>query len=1562
MQDYKVLRPVGKGSFGKVYLAQNIVDKRNYCLKVIKLKGIPPKEREACRNEVMLMQRLQHPNIVAYKDSFFANGRDNLCIVMTFADGGDLGQRITDAKSHLFKEDQIMHWFVQAALAIHYMHENKVLHRDIKAQNIFMLGNGRLVLGDLGISKVLDGTVQFAQTQIGTPYYMSPELFKNKPYNHKSDVWALGCVLYELCTLVHPFDAGNIQGLAQKIMKGSYAPISAKYSTSLRNLVSSMLAVNVNSRPSVAEVLQQPYLKKHIYNFVKDIAERSNQGVGAAVFANEVHGQAGLQPVSEGTMIFRAAAMKAANVGGGDALTSAVAAGLGPHANNLNQQLIGLGLQSTVKQALQDAVVSASTPAAGLKPAFSLQNLIKEKESAVAAPVASVAPSAPLQKVSSSESNDKVILGPDGRPLSPTRARKYLKEQQAALEREEERKRAVEAALERLRKEKELRAKMQVDAKRLAERRASSAVGSDRDSRAGNAQPSSNNAAIAGGHGAALLRNLLPPSSGGGIGIAAVGAAKINVAPLASAPSTSAVGSSSSVVAVQAAAVRQQADRAAAIQQARVAVGMVAPVGLGGGAAPGSSVAAGGGAGGRVPVRVSGGVSSSSSSSNNPSNAGSGAARLLAVLPSALDRPGSKPSSAGSVGSSAAAAEAKVQAQQLKKESASADAARRAKVDDAIAKMVPQSGGGISAASKDERRSGAAAVADLDAWEREKGLVAAGVRVKERPGISALQAVSGPAVASSGTSSKPSSRDSSLERQPSNSDRSSSAASAAVPAASLNGVGGRGIASKPSPAAASSVPSAPSVSGSAVQAKSSRAPSAERPLPTAAAAKAVLPLQPQQASIASSKLGGGDSNSRPPSGASSVSISAQSSIVLPDDDAVSARERVLLRKEEKRKADEEAERERLRAAALESYQERARAAYLTREQFSGVGAAKAGALPIAQPVLDKSLEQSRQLTKALSLPGSRFLSSDGKNEEPADSQKERVANVEEAGVEEEEDEDESGGIYANGELPFDANDDSEDEVILESAVDDYDNDDSNNDSGSASALPSADSSNSSSRGTKSVSSSSSSSAAHGRSDDILDVETQLRQELQRSTMRCADLRKSLDVARIVAVKAGVQLNQVGSAVKQRRMSDASTLVSTPKDRSSIGSYAGGGGGGGGGFSLPPSAFDREVDARIVAHSGRPTVNVYFPADERPIRPAAAYGGSPVDGGEPSPLAAATGQAQALAPNVIGRNLPPPSSISSSTQDQRIVEAAAARAPLPPAGRPVLAPSAAATAAAGGYIKATHQSSHPVAEPPVVPGARSHHHPAQLGAHSVTTSSYDSPSLTSENLGTNDEDDDENKENEDDDEEEEDIGDEDGDEDGQVVFARPAPNSGGRKKLHDGTIREEDEGEGDEEEEEEEEDYEDEESSSTFGSGGFASEFKTHLLGMPSGETTLTSGYMQTQSLPGGGAGGGSGRGSLSSRVEELRKMCLAGLGQEAFESVYTAVKEAVWEEQDDEDDDTGSSTVGATGAADEASAPSFSFATTDVLSKVASKLNLTPQQSEFVDVVQTLVHIEQDLL
>jgi NIMA (never in mitosis gene a)-related kinase 1/4/5 len=164
MDEYEPMKVLGEGSYGKVYLMKSKTTRDLVCTKVIKLKNIPKKEQEACRNEVELLRRMVHPNIVGYMDSFLY--KNCLCIIMEYCDAGDLGERVAKAKGVLFPETKIMTWFVQIAMGLHFMHSNRVLHRDIKTQNIFILGSGRVVLGDLGISKVMGGTADFASTQV----------------------------------------------------------------------------------------------------------------------------------------------------------------------------------------------------------------------------------------------------------------------------------------------------------------------------------------------------------------------------------------------------------------------------------------------------------------------------------------------------------------------------------------------------------------------------------------------------------------------------------------------------------------------------------------------------------------------------------------------------------------------------------------------------------------------------------------------------------------------------------------------------------------------------------------------------------------------------------------------------------------------------------------------------------------------------------------------------------------------------------------------------------------------------------------------------------------------------------------------------------------------------------------------------------------------------------------------------------------------------------------------------------------------------------------------------
>jgi serine/threonine protein kinase len=139
-----------------------------------------------------------------------------------------------------------------------YVHENKIVHRDVKTANIFLTSQNMIKIGDFGIAKVLSSTADMAQTVVGTPYYLSPELCENRPYNSKSDVWALGCVLYELIMLEHAFKGGNMAALILNIIRGGYDPLpndTNRCSPSLKSMVDKMLQRDFNNRPSTKEIL-----------------------------------------------------------------------------------------------------------------------------------------------------------------------------------------------------------------------------------------------------------------------------------------------------------------------------------------------------------------------------------------------------------------------------------------------------------------------------------------------------------------------------------------------------------------------------------------------------------------------------------------------------------------------------------------------------------------------------------------------------------------------------------------------------------------------------------------------------------------------------------------------------------------------------------------------------------------------------------------------------------------------------------------------------------------------------------------------------------------------------------------------------------------------------------------------------------------------------------------------------------------------------------------------------------------------------------------------------------
>ena len=158
----------------------------------------------------------------------------------------------------------MVEWFAQVCLAMKHVHDRKILHRDLKTQNVFLTKSGVVKLGDFGIARVLSSTRENARTIVGTPYYLSPELIINKPYSFPSDVWSLGVFLYELCALRPPFDANSIHALGQKIVKGTYPPIPSLYSRDLKNLLGQLLQTDPSRRPNINKILRIPMMAAHI--------------------------------------------------------------------------------------------------------------------------------------------------------------------------------------------------------------------------------------------------------------------------------------------------------------------------------------------------------------------------------------------------------------------------------------------------------------------------------------------------------------------------------------------------------------------------------------------------------------------------------------------------------------------------------------------------------------------------------------------------------------------------------------------------------------------------------------------------------------------------------------------------------------------------------------------------------------------------------------------------------------------------------------------------------------------------------------------------------------------------------------------------------------------------------------------------------------------------------------------------------------------------------------------------------------------------------------------------
>ncbi|AAG51063.1 protein kinase, putative; 15231-11854 [Arabidopsis thaliana] len=262
LDNYHVVEQVRRGKSSSDFVVLHDIEDKKYAMKKICLAKHTDKLKQTALQEMKLLSSLKNPYIVHYEDSWIDND-NNACIFTAYYEGGNMANAIKKARGKLFPEERIFKWLAQLLLAVNYLHSNRVVHMDLTCSNIFLPKDDHVQLGNYGLAKLINPEKPVSMVS-GISNSMCPEVLEDQPYGYKSDIWSLGCCMYEITAHQPAFKAPDMAGLINKINRSLMSPLPIVYSSTLKQMIKLMLRKKPEYRPTACELLRNPSLQPYL--------------------------------------------------------------------------------------------------------------------------------------------------------------------------------------------------------------------------------------------------------------------------------------------------------------------------------------------------------------------------------------------------------------------------------------------------------------------------------------------------------------------------------------------------------------------------------------------------------------------------------------------------------------------------------------------------------------------------------------------------------------------------------------------------------------------------------------------------------------------------------------------------------------------------------------------------------------------------------------------------------------------------------------------------------------------------------------------------------------------------------------------------------------------------------------------------------------------------------------------------------------------------------------------------------------------------------------------------